>query len=70
MSRHGPFESGKDILAIDPEGVPCAFQLKGSTGKISQKEWAKYIDQAVRLVEIPIVHPSVDEKKQRNVIIR
>ncbi len=67
MSRHGPFESGKDILAIDPDGVPCAFQLKGSTGKISQKEWAKYVDQAVRLVEIPIVHPSVDEKKPRKV---
>ncbi|MBM3125276.1 MAG: hypothetical protein FJZ87_09395 [Chloroflexi bacterium] len=67
MSRHGPFESGKDILAIGPDGVPCAFQLKGSTGKISQKEWAKYVDQAVRLVEIPIVHPSIDEKKPRKV---
>jgi hypothetical protein len=67
MSRHGPFESGKDILAIDPNGVPCAFQLKGSAGKIPQKEWAKYVDQAVRLVEIPIVHPSIDEKKPRKV---
>lgn len=67
ISRHGPFESGKDILAIDPDGIPCAFQLKGSTGKISQKEWAKYVDQAVRLVEIPIVHPSIDESKPRKV---
>lgn len=67
MSRHGPFESGKDILAIDPDGIPCAFQLKGSAGKISQKEWAKYVDQAVRLVEIPIVHPSIDENKIRKV---
>lgn len=67
LSRHGPFESGKDILAIDPDGVPCAFQLKGSVGKISQREWAKYVDQAVRLVEIPIVHPSIDERKTRKV---
>lgn len=67
MSRHGPFESGKDILAIDPEGTPCAFQLKGSTGKITQKEWGKYVEQAVRLVETPIVHPSIDEKKARKV---
>jgi len=35
ISRHGPFEAGKDILAIDSNGIPCAFQLKGSTGKIS-----------------------------------
>jgi len=67
MSRHGPAEAGKDILAIDPDGVPCAFQLKGSVGKISQKEWAKYVDQAVRLVELPIEHPSIDERKPRKV---
>ena len=67
MSRHGPFESGKDVLAIDPNGIPCAFQLKGSTGKISQKEWAKYVEQVIRLVETPIIHPSIDEKKPRKV---
>lgn len=67
LSRHGSFEAGKDILAIDPDGIPCAFQLKGSTGKISQKEWEKYVEQAVRLVEIPIIHPSIDEKQPRKV---
>jgi hypothetical protein len=68
ISRHGPFEQGKDVLAIDPEGNPCAFQLKGSTGKISQKEWGKnYVEQAIRLVETPIVHPSIDEEKPRKV---
>jgi hypothetical protein len=67
MSRHGPFEAGKDILAVDPNGTPCAFQLKGSTRKISQKEWAKSVEQVVRLVETPIVHPSIDEKKPRKV---
>ena len=67
MSRHGPFEAGKDILAIDKDGTPCAFQLKGSTGKISQKEWGKYVEQVVRLVETPIVHPSINEKQPRKV---
>jgi len=67
MSRHGSFEAGKDILAIDPDGFPCAFQLKGSSGKISQKEWEKYVEQAVRLVEIPIIHPSIDESLPRKV---
>jgi hypothetical protein len=68
LSRHGPFEEGKDILAIAPDGTPCAFQLKGSDGgKITQKEWAKYNDQIIRLVEIPIRHPSIDESKNRRV---
>lgn len=68
LSRHGSFEEGKDILAIDPNGTPCAFQLKGSeSGKITQKEWAKYTEQIVRLVEIPIRHPSIDESLKRKV---
>ena len=68
LTRHGSFEEGKDIIAIDPDGTPCAFQLKGSdSGKITQKEWAKYIDQVNRLVEIPIKHPSIDETKSRRV---
>lgn len=41
LSRHGPFEEGKDILAIARDGVPCAFQLKGApNGKITQRYWA------------------------------
>jgi len=68
LSRHGPFEEGKDVLAIAPDGTPCAYQLKGSDGgKITQKEWAKYADQIARLVEIPIKHPSIDESQNRRV---
>jgi len=68
LSRHGSFEEGKDVLAIAPDGVPCAFQLKGSSGgKITQREWGKYVDQVNRLVEIPIKHPSIDESLPRRV---
>ena len=68
LSRHGPFEEGKDVLAIAPDGKPCAFQLKGSTsGKITQREWSKYVDQVTRLVELPIKHPSIDESLPRRV---
>lgn len=68
LARHGSFEEGKDVLAIMPDGTPCAFQLKGSSsGKIAQREWGKYVDQVNRLVEIPIKHPSVDEKMARRV---
>ena len=67
LTRHGSFEEGKDILAIAPDGVPCAFQLKGSSGKITQRKWAQYIDQVNRLVEIPIKHPSINETQPRRV---
>jgi hypothetical protein len=61
LSRHGPFEDGKDLLAIDPDGNPCAFQIKGAEGgKITQKAWASFIPQITRLVELPIKHPSIN----------
>lgn len=31
-TRHTALEFGKDILAIDPEGTVCAYQLKGTPG--------------------------------------
>ena len=67
LSRHGSFEEGKDVIAINPIGTPCAFQLKGAKGKISQTEWATYIDQVNRLVEVPIAYPGVDKTKPRQV---
>lgn len=56
-SRHGPFEQGKDIIAISPNGVPCAFQLK--TGNISLSKWERIKAQVERLVDLQIRHPSV-----------
>jgi hypothetical protein len=68
LSRHGPFEEGKDIIAISPEGTPCAFQLKGGNGgKITQRSWEGYIPQVIRLVELPIRHPSIDPDQPRRV---
>lgn len=70
LSRHGPFEEGKDILAIDPNGVPCAFQLKGNpNGKFTQKLWEKEREQIIRLVEVPIKHPSIKTQSPRRVYL-
>ncbi len=70
LSRHGPFEEGKDILAIAPDGTPCAFQLKGTPGgKITQKAWEEHLPQITRLVEIPINHPSIDPSVPRRVYL-
>lgn len=68
LSRHGPFEQGKDVIAIAPDGTPCAFQLKGSSGRITQSAWAQdYLGQVIRLVEVPIKHPSIDPGVLRRV---
>ena len=29
-TRHMPIEFGKDVITIDPDGIPCAYQLKGN----------------------------------------
>jgi len=59
VSTHGPFEQGKDIIAIAPDGIPCAFQLK--TGDISLDRWRKIRPEIEELLDIPIAHPSVDK---------
>lgn len=59
MTRHSSLEFGKDILTIDKDGKPCAFQLK-SAKKISIKEWRKINSQVFDLVTQPIDHPSIN----------
>jgi hypothetical protein len=58
ITRHTPLEMGKDILTIDPDGIPCAFQLKG--GNISLRNWREEISgQTEDLLYNEINHPSI-----------
>ena len=59
VSTHGPFEQGKDIIAVDPEGTPCAFQLKA--GDVSLNRWREIRAEVEELLDIPISHPSIDK---------
>jgi hypothetical protein len=52
-------EQGKDIISIDNSGNYCAYQLK--TGDIDLKEWRKILGEVKELIELPIIHPSVDK---------
>jgi hypothetical protein len=54
-------EMGKDILAIDPKSIPCAFQLKSLYGKrLTLSKWRNDLEkQLVALVHNQIVHPSI-----------
>ncbi len=63
ISPHNAFEQGKDIIAIDKNGDPFGFQLKG--GNISMSKWNGGIKAEIeKLLELTIVHPSVDKNKK------
>lgn len=59
VTRHGPFEQGKDVIAINKDGIPCAFQLKG--GDITLSDWRNFRGEVEELLDLPIVHPSLHE---------
>jgi len=59
VSKHGQMEQGKDLITLDPDGVPCAYQLKA--GNINLDRWREMQAQIQELVELPIAHPSIDK---------
>lgn len=70
LSRHGEMEQGKDIIAVDPDGRPCGFQLKHAKGgKIRQRDWETFKAQIDRLVELPIKHPAVPRGRQHRALL-
>lgn len=66
LTRHCGLEAGKDILAIDPNGIPCAFQLKSARrGKINLAQYRKEIQPQLHdLFFGPIIHPSIEHGLQ------
>ncbi|WP_422003798.1 hypothetical protein [Roseivirga pacifica] len=64
VSRHCTMEHGKDILAISPEGDPCAFQLKTAVGgKIKYRQWSNEIlPQLASLSLVGVDHPAFKDK--------
>jgi len=61
LSRHCAMELGKDIIAIAPDGVPCAYQLKGVSGeRLSLSKWREDLSKQLNpLVHLRLVHPSL-----------
>jgi len=58
VSPHGPFEQGKDVIAISPDGIPVAYQLKA--GEISTQRWRTEVRPEIEeLLDVPIKHPSI-----------
>lgn len=67
ISSHRPMEQGKDIISIDKEGVCCAYQLK--TGNLDLPAWRNIYGEINELVQLPVVHPSVDTSKTHKAFI-
>jgi hypothetical protein len=65
MSRHCGMELGKDIIAIAPDGTPCAYQLKGvNGGKLTLRKWRDDLEkQMYALAMGQVVHPSITTRK-------
>ena len=68
-SKQNAFEQGKDIIAIDKDGTPCGFQLKG--GNITNARWRDEVKQEIEeLIDYKIVHPAIDKtKKHRSFLV-
>jgi hypothetical protein len=61
VSPHGAMEQGKDIITVDRTDEYCAYQLK--TGNINLTKWREIWGEITDLVELPIIHPSVDRTR-------
>lgn len=63
-TRHSQIECGKDIVAIDEQGKPCAFQLKGyGKRRFTKKDFSALTEQMYELVNYPIAHPNCSTNK-------
>jgi len=65
ITHHCGLEMGKDIIAVDSNGIPCAFQLKtAENGKFSLQTWRRINNQIRDLVYLKINHPSIGNYNQ------
>lgn len=59
-TRHMAIEFGKDVVSIDSNGTPCAFQLKGNPGaRLTLNQFREIHAQIVELIEQPIIYPGI-----------
>ena len=70
-SRHSPIELGKDIISIAPDGVLCAYQLKGNPGtRLTLSQYREIEPQLLQLVNYSIPHPALPRtKKHRSYLV-
>lgn len=69
-TRHHPIEFGKDIISVAPDGVPCAYQLKGNPGgRLTLEEFRQIQPQLWQLATQSITFPGVPRKTHRSYLV-
>ncbi len=69
-TRHTPIEFGKDVITIGPDGIPCAYQLKGNPGsRLTLSQFRAMKPQLTELVEQPIVYAGVPSTPHKCVLV-
>ncbi len=72
LTRHCALEMGKDVIALAPDGTPCAYQLKGASSRqitLSQWDTAGLGPQLFKLVHQAISHPSIPNKPHHSFFV-
>lgn len=69
-SRHAALELGKDIITLDPDGIACAYQLKGQPGgRLTLRDFRSIESQLHELATLPLVHPSAPQGRHRAILV-
>jgi hypothetical protein len=69
-TRHGALELGKDVVTVDGDGIPCAFQLKGHPGgRLRKREYGELLPQINELLYQPILYPGAPKEKHRAFLV-
>jgi hypothetical protein len=70
-TRHTALEYGKDVLAIAPDGIGCAFQLKGHPGgKLGLAQFRDEIQsQLVQLMSQSVIFPGFPDGIHRSFLV-
>ena len=69
-TRHNPIEYGKDVIALHPDGAPCAFQLKGNPGgRLTLNQYREIAPQLRELVNQQIEHPAITKGPHRSFLV-
>jgi hypothetical protein len=70
-TRHNVLEFGKDVLAVDGDGIGCAYQLKGNPGgKLGLTQFRNEIQvQLVQLMSQPVIYPGFPPDAHRAYLV-
>lgn len=69
-TRHSPIEFGKDIVSVAPDGVPCAFQLKGNPGSRLTLSGFRAIEGQIReLVDYALPYSNLAREHHRSFLV-